>query len=192
MEIAMKFVLLFGPQAVGKMTVGYELEKQTGLKLFHNHMSIELLQPYFGFSKEMWRIAKIIRTEVFESYAKTDEYGMIFTFVWAFNIQEDWEFVEEITQIFKSQGAEVYYVELAADLDARIARNTTPFRLEQKPTKRNTEQSTNDLVQSLEKYRLNSSSGEIKYDNYIKIDNTHLEPAEVAKMIKDVFEFRSI
>jgi shikimate kinase len=28
----MKFVLIFGPQAVGKMTVGMELEKSTGFK----------------------------------------------------------------------------------------------------------------------------------------------------------------
>jgi shikimate kinase len=34
----MKFVLIFGPQAVGKMTVGQELAKITGLKLFHNHI----------------------------------------------------------------------------------------------------------------------------------------------------------
>ncbi|GAE48204.1 hypothetical protein JCM21738_5289 [Mesobacillus boroniphilus JCM 21738] len=39
----MKFVLIFGPQAVGKMTVGHELEKITELKLFHNHMTIELV-----------------------------------------------------------------------------------------------------------------------------------------------------
>jgi ATP-dependent protease Clp ATPase subunit len=34
-EDIMKFVLIFGPQAVGKMTVGQELEKITELKLFH-------------------------------------------------------------------------------------------------------------------------------------------------------------
>lgn len=37
----MKFVLIFGPQAVGKMTVGHEIEKITDLKLFHNHMTID-------------------------------------------------------------------------------------------------------------------------------------------------------
>jgi len=35
----MKFVLIFGPQAVGKMTVGQELANLTKLKLFHNHMT---------------------------------------------------------------------------------------------------------------------------------------------------------
>ncbi|EIM07069.1 shikimate kinase [Planococcus antarcticus DSM 14505] len=28
----MKFIMLFGPQAVGKMTVGHELEKNHGLE----------------------------------------------------------------------------------------------------------------------------------------------------------------
>jgi shikimate kinase len=42
----MKFVLIFGPQAVGKMTVGQELAKITGLKLFHNHMTIERVPPF--------------------------------------------------------------------------------------------------------------------------------------------------
>ena len=36
-----KLVLITGPQAVGKMTVGQELTKITNLKLFHNHMSID-------------------------------------------------------------------------------------------------------------------------------------------------------
>jgi shikimate kinase len=37
----MKLVILFGPPAVGKMTVGQQLANLTGFKLFHNHMTIE-------------------------------------------------------------------------------------------------------------------------------------------------------
>ena len=37
----MKLVFLIGDAAVGKMTVGQELMKQTELRLFHNHMMIE-------------------------------------------------------------------------------------------------------------------------------------------------------
>ena len=36
----MKLVLIVGDGAVGKMTVGQELMKMTGLRLFHNHMTI--------------------------------------------------------------------------------------------------------------------------------------------------------
>jgi adenylate kinase family enzyme len=35
-------VFIVGPPAVGKMTVGYELAQRTGLKLFHNHHTIDL------------------------------------------------------------------------------------------------------------------------------------------------------
>ena len=43
----MKLVIIFGPHAVGKMTVGQELAKRTGLKLFHNHMTIEVVSDLF-------------------------------------------------------------------------------------------------------------------------------------------------
>ena len=39
-----------------------------------------------------------------------------------------------------------------------------------------------------EKYRLNSYEGEeLPFENYLKIDNTNLDPDEVAKMIKTHF-----
>jgi hypothetical protein len=34
---AVKFVVIFGPPAAGKMTVGRELAALTGWRLFHNH-----------------------------------------------------------------------------------------------------------------------------------------------------------
>ena len=45
----MKLIVIFGPPAVGKMTVGKELSRITKLKLFHNHMSIELVNKFFDF-----------------------------------------------------------------------------------------------------------------------------------------------
>jgi len=65
----MKFVLVFGPQAVGKMTVGSELAKITDLKLFHNHMSIELFHQFFGYGRETMRLANKVRGELFEAFA---------------------------------------------------------------------------------------------------------------------------
>lgn len=45
----MKLVLIIGDTAVGKMTVGQELAKITDLRLFHNHMMIELVLEVFGY-----------------------------------------------------------------------------------------------------------------------------------------------
>ncbi|MBB3109781.1 hypothetical protein FHS18_001844 [Paenibacillus phyllosphaerae] len=184
----MKFVLLFGPQAVGKMTVGHELERITSLKLFHNHQTIELLQPYFGFSPEMWRLSTLFRKEIFEAMARSDQPGFMFTFVWGFDLPSDWEFVEETCRIFESQGHEVCLVELEADLEERLKRNKTPHRLEHKPTKRNIERSEQDLLMTMENHRLNSLPGEIARDNYMRIQTSDRTAAETAQLIRDRFQ----
>jgi hypothetical protein len=119
----MKLVLLFGPQAVGKMTVGQELQKITDLKLFHNHMTIDLLAPIFEFNDEMWRLVNLFRIEVFKSAATSDLSGLIFTFVWAFNQQKDWDYVASVCEIVESNGGTVYFVELQANLKERLKRN---------------------------------------------------------------------
>lgn len=43
----MKLVIIFGPHAVGKMTVGQKLAKITALGLFHNHMTIDIVSDLF-------------------------------------------------------------------------------------------------------------------------------------------------
>lgn len=185
----MNLILIFGPQAVGKMTVGHELEKTTELKLLHNHMTIELVQPFFDFGTEQFnRLVNLFRGELFEEISKSDLHGLIFTYVWAFDQQEDWDFVDSICTIFESKCREVCFVELEADIEERLERNKTPHRLEHKPTKRNIEQSEHNLKITMEKHRLNSLDGEITKENYIKINNANLSPEEVAKIIKGKFQ----
>ena len=84
---------------------------------------------------------------------------------------------------------ELYIVELIANLQTRLARNKTDYRLSVKPSKRNTEKSDQELIKSLDKYRLVSYSKEVeqKYPNYIKIDNTNLSPDEVAHIVIEKF-----
>lgn len=186
----MKFVIIVGPQAVGKMTVGHELEKTTELKLFHNHLTIELVNPFFDYSTEAGkRLVKLFRREMFEEFAKSDMYGVIFTFVWRFDVQVDWDYVEQMSNIFESKGGEVYIVELQADLEERLTRNKTPHRLEHKATKRNIKWSEEHLKSTAESNRLNSVDGEVKKKNYLKINNTQLSATDTAKIIQDHFNF---
>lgn len=183
----MNLILIFGPQAVGKMTVGQELQKITDFKLFHNHMTIELLAPLFGFRPEMWELSNKFRKDIFKVAAQSDSAGLIFTFVWGFDIEADWQYVDEICEIFESNGGTVYFVELEANLEERIRRNKTPNRLEHKPTKRNIEWSEKELKHTFETNRLNSIDGEIKKKHYIKINNTNLKAEDVSLMIKEKF-----
>jgi hypothetical protein len=188
----MKFILIFGPQAVGKMTVGHELEKMTDLKLFHNHMTIELVSPFFGYGRSSqvgMKLVDLFRKKIFEEFAKSDNFGLIFTYVWAFDDQRDWEYVKNVRKIFKAAGAEIFFVELESDEATRIKRNKTSHRLKHKPSKRNVERSEKNLRECAEKHRLNLIDGEIKEKNYVKINNTKLSPGKVAKLIKDKFGF---
>lgn len=184
----MKLVVIFGPHAVGKMTVGQELAKLTGLKLFHNHMTIDIVSDLFkNMPKERIRLTNLFRKEIFEAYSKSDEYGMIFTYMWAFDSKEDWDYINDVEKLFISRGAEVYYVELVADFDLRLDRNKTENRLLNKPSKRNIEHSEYMFRKLESKYRLNSLEGEISKENYMKINNSNLSPDIVAQMIKNKF-----
>lgn len=183
----MKLVFLFGDAAVGKMTVGQALMKITGLRLFHNHMTIEPVLDVFGRFDS--RTIMRLRDVVFEEFAKSDNYGMIFTFMWAFDSPEDWAYVEHIKAIFAPYGTEFYYVELIASQETRLARNVTENRLAHKPSKRDIEASNQRLLHDAAKHRLVSHPGEIPFANYLRIDNTTLAPDTVAEMIKTHFSF---
>ena len=183
----MKVLFLFGNAAVGKMTVGQELMKITDLRLCHNHMTIEPVLEIFGkFDKNT--IIRL-RDVIYEEFAKSDNYGIILTFMWAFDEQEDWDYFAHIREIFEAHGAEFYYVELVASREVRLARNITENRLANKASKRDIETSNRRLIHDDEKHRFESYEGEIPYPNYIKIDNTNLAPEEVARMIKEKFSF---
>ena len=182
----MKLVIIFGAGAVGKMTVGQSLAAVTDLRLYHNHMDIEMVLEIFGTLNR--NAGARIREVIFEEFAKLDDqYGMIFTYVWAFDRPSDWDYIAGLANIFEQQGADIYWVELVADTDIRMARNVTENRLHHKASKRNIEWS-NAYVQHYDsKYRLVSQDGEIPFANYIKIDNSHLTPDQTAGMIKDYF-----
>lgn len=140
----MKLVFLFGNCAVGKMTVGQELTKITPLRLFHNHMMIEPVLEVFGsFRSDV--IARL-RHVVFEEFAKSDQYGLIFTFMWAFDMQQDWDYIAGIRQLFALPDEDVYYIELVAPQEVRLQRNASENRLKHKASKRISTLPTHDSL----------------------------------------------
>src|SRR5688572_26994277 len=123
-------VFLFGPPAVGKMTVGRALEALSGLPLLHNHMTIDLVLPFFGFdSPAFHRLVRTFREHLISEVAAGDGPGMIFTFVWAFDQPSDLEFVMSVKDLFAKHGGRIAFVELWTDLETRMARNEMADRL---------------------------------------------------------------
>ena len=173
----MKLVIILGDAAVGKMTVGQELMKITDLRLFHNHMTIEPVIEIFG--RYDGKTIVEIREVIFKNFAASDNYGMIFTYMMDFDAPSEWEYLDHLKEIFKPYGTEFYYVELIAPQE---------IRLKNKASKRDTEMSNKRLIEADKAYRCVSYEGEVTFDNYLRIENSDKEPAEVAKLIKDTFD----
>ena len=182
----MKLVMIIGDSAVGKMTVGQELTKITQLSLFHNHMVIEPVLDIFGYFNT--NVIKEWRDIVFKDFLKNNHYGLIFTFMWAFDQKEDHDYVESIYQMFKKNNADIYFVELIASLETRLERNKTENRLLHKTSKKDLLKSEERLLKAHHHHRLISNEGEIKYSNYMRIYNDHLTAEAVAQMIKNRFQ----
>ena len=184
----MKLIIITGPQAVGKMAVGKAIAARTDLKLFHNHMTIDMVISIFPYAtKEAQKLIRLFRKEIFETMASSDQPGLIFTYLWGFERQSDHDYIKALIDLFESKGAEVLLVELECDMEERLIRNKSPLRLQEKPSKRNVEWSENELIESAKKHRLNSLEGEIKHPNYLRINNTNLSENEVADKIINFF-----
>ncbi|GAB3755494.1 P-loop nucleotide/nucleoside kinase family protein [Microlunatus parietis] len=79
----MELIYLYGPPAVGKLTVANELARRTGFRVFHNHLSIDCVRPVFDFGTEpFWRQVHAIRENILAEAARSDT-NVIFTTVYA-------------------------------------------------------------------------------------------------------------
>ena len=181
----MKLVFIIGDAAVGKMTVGQELMKITGLRLFHNHMAIEPVIEIIG--RYDGKTIVEIRNVIFRNFAASDNYGMIFTYMMDFDDPHDWNYLEHVKEIFQPYDTEFYYVELIAPLDVRLERNITENRLKHKASKRDLEWSRQRILKDDAGHRLVSNEGEIPFENYLRIDNTDKSAEETALLIKNYF-----
>ena len=101
----MKLIIIFGAGAVGKMTVGQELAKITDLRLYHGHMCIEMVIEIFG--RRVSKVDARIREIIFEEFAKSDLYGLIFTFMWSLDQQSSWDNIGHLVDVFRREGAEI-------------------------------------------------------------------------------------
>ena len=180
-------IIVSGPQAVGKMTVAESLRDKIGYSLMVNHYSIEVSDKIFERGSDAQKeLNKLIRAGAFQTAIKYDV-DMIFTFVTAYDCKDDIEYLNGLRTMFEATGGNFYFVELSADLQTRLERNVTPHRLESKFTKNDIERSTKDLLETMDKYRLNSNEGETICPNHLKINNTNLSPDEVSNIIMEQF-----
>ena len=184
-------IVVCGPQAVGKMTVAESLRDKLKYNMMMNHDSIELSDRIFGFATPAQKeLNEDIREKVF-SLAVKYNVDLIFTYVCAFNEPEEREYLTSLQRQFEGNGGRFVFVELSADLETRLARNETPHRMERKASKRDVVWSRADILRSNQQYKLNSDEGETWFENHLKIDNTNLDPDEVADRVISAFNLKA-
>ena len=99
----MKLIFLHGLPGVGKLTVARELAKLTGFRIFHNHLTVDLVESVFEFgSLPFIELREKIWLDVFSQAVADGLNGLIFTFAYDRTVQGS--FVANTPNFIESAG----------------------------------------------------------------------------------------
>lgn len=122
----MKLIFIYGPPAVGKLTVATELGRITGIGVFDNHRSVDAVLPVFGWgSPHLMPLVGKIRHLVIREAARQDV-SLIFTFVYLH--PDDDLYVQSIVDLVEREGGAVRFVRLLCEPATQEERVTSASR----------------------------------------------------------------
>ncbi len=185
-----ELVVLFGPPAVGKMTVGRAVCAASDFRLLHNHHTIEPLHEVFGQQSPAFRTLNAeFRRRVIEEAAANDV-RLVFTTVWNLAGEGDADYFRGLVAPYTDRGLPVRFVELYADLDTRLSRNNGRDRLAAKPSKRDLAASEAHVREREAAFTMSTSPGATLPGDrvladfpHLRLDTTDLSPADAAAYI---------
>ena len=118
----MQLVFIYGPAAVGKLTVARELGRRTGFPVFHNHLVVDMLLALFEFRTPPFvELRETIWLQVMGRAAREQVPGLIFTFAPENTVRP--EFIGTLVTTVESAGGQVSFVELTCpvrELERRL------------------------------------------------------------------------
>lgn len=169
----MQIVFLHGPAAAGKFTVGKCLSRISGLPLFHNHLTVDLVLSLFEFgSPEFIELRESIWLQTFKTAARSNR-SLIFTFQPEASVSID--FVERAQRQVEANQGTIQFVELKCLDDV----------LEQRVS--NADRAQYGKLTELALYRQIRTSGGFEYPqmppHLIQIDTAHTAPEVAAEQI---------
>ena len=170
----MKLIFLHGMPGVGKLTVARELAGVTGYKLFHNHLTVDLVGSVFEFGTPSFiELREKIWLDVFAEAASNEVTGIVFTFAFEPTVREG--FVDSVRTTVESRGGEVFFVKLVCSPEELERRITSDSR------------SRYGKLTSLEQFRELNDAGAFAdpgvTEDRLVLDTTDLSPGEVASRI---------
>lgn len=178
---------LFGPPAVGKMTVGQHIARLTGARLLYNHQLIDLLTEYFPFGSDPFqRLVEGFRHQILDEAAEAGV-DIITTYGFAFdgpNLGQNIAIIAEWMACAARRGGASYFVELRAPVEVRLERNHHEHRRAHKKLDWATDEEMHRLNET---YRWNSD-GDFPFDApHLILDVTSMSPEESARRIVEHF-----
>jgi RNase adaptor protein for sRNA GlmZ degradation len=176
----MKLLIIYGPPAVGKLTVAKELSKITDYNLFHNHLTLDLITPFIKFGKkDFWYQVHKIRLDLFELAAKK-KVDLIFT--WCYNKGGDDKKLNKIIRRVKKHDGEVIFAQLTTSKEILLKRVKRISRKNYGKVS-----SSKVLGSHLDSHDFFSS---VPHKNNLKIDNTKLSAKKTAQQIKKYYKLK--
>ena len=125
----MQLIFLYGLPATGKLTVARELAARTGFRLFHNHLTVDLLLSVFDFGSPAFvALREHIWLNVFTEACRNQLPGMIFTFSPEATVRPG--FVPQVLETLNREGSTVELIELTCPIAELKARLDSPSRRE--------------------------------------------------------------
>lgn len=170
----MKLVFLHGAPAVGKLTVARELAMLTGLRLFHNHLTVDLVSSLFSFGTEPF---VLLREEIWLAAfgeAARQQVSLIFTFNPEGTVRE--RFIQDAITAVESAGGKIFFIELTcaeAELERRIG---------------DTSRKEFGKLTSVEQYRSLKDAGAFQFPKLpqgMSLDTTNQSPVDTARVISE-------
>jgi hypothetical protein len=168
----MKLIFLHGPPAVGKLTVARELAGLTGFRLFHNHLTVDLVSSLFPFGTEPFILLREQIWRAAFAQAARHNLSLIFTFNPESTVRAC--FIQDAIDIVESAGGKIIFVELTCD-EEQLER-----RLEDASRKEF------GKLASVEQYRSLKDAGAFQFTRLpkgISLDTTRQSAAETARLI---------
>jgi hypothetical protein len=169
----MNLIFLHGPPGVGKLTVARELAALTGYRVFHNHLTVDLVSTVFDFGTEPF---VLLRERIWLSVmreAAVRNVSLIFTFAPERTVRES--FIAEAVGAVESAEGKVLFVELTCEADELERRIESPARVDF------------GKLRSVELYRELQAAGVFDYPKLpaasLSLDTTDRPPEESARLI---------
>lgn len=171
----MKCIVLYGPPAVGKLTIARELVKASNACIFDNHKVLELISPVIANDDELIKLSYSLQLQILNAAMRYSRQDIIFPFTFTASSQADVAFLQTMEEAARAHNVEIHLIHLRAKKKALLERVAQASRL---GTAKITDPTL--LEPLLNGYDFDSP---MPGDHAITINTTHLTPQETAQQI---------